>query len=100
MSRLDWIGLAFNSFWVLGAAVILAAFGFCCYDVHVRGERLRARLTVPDFQMWLLVGLTLIGLGAALTVSRWWERALWGLLCVVNVWQIWLSWRESKTGGD
>ncbi len=99
MGGLDWIGLAFNSLWVLGAAVILAALGFFCYDAHVRGERLRTRFASPGFQVWLLIGLTLIGLGAALTVSRWWERVLWGLLCAVNVWQIWVSWPRSKTEG-
>jgi len=100
LSWLYWIRLAFNSLWVLGAAVILAAFGFCYYDAHVGGERLRARLITPAFRMWLLIGLTLIGLGAALTASRWWERALWGLLCAANVWQIWVFWQESRSGED
>ncbi len=97
MSGLDWAGLASNGVWVLGVAVVLAAFSFYCYDAHVRRDKLRARLSSPGFQAWLMAGLALASLGGALTVSRWWERVLWGLLCAVSMWQTWLAWRAWQT---
>jgi len=100
MTGLDWTGLAFNGLWVLGAAVILAAFSFACYEAQRRGERLRVRLAAPGFQSWLSAGLVLISLGMALIGPRWWERALWGALCVMSAWQLWATWRGRRTGGD
>jgi len=96
----DWASLAFNGLWVLGAAVILAALSLSRYESHRRGERLRARLAAPAFQLWLPVGLTLISLGVALIGPRWWERVLWGVLCTMSAWQAWAAWREWRTEGD
>jgi multisubunit Na+/H+ antiporter MnhB subunit len=104
---IDWAGLAFNGLWVLGAAVILAAFSFAYYEAQRRGERLLARLAAarlnsgaPGFQFWLSAGLALISLGLALIGPRWWERLLWGLLCGTSVWQLWVAWRARRTGSD
>jgi hypothetical protein len=86
--------------WVLGAAMVLAAFSFCCYEAQRRGQRLRMRLGAPGFQLWLSVGLMLVGVGAALLGPRWWERVLWGVFGVMNMWQLVIAWREWRTGGD
>jgi hypothetical protein len=94
----EWTSLAFNGLWVSGAAVILAAFSLACHEAQLRDERLRLRLAAPGFQLWLLVGLVLIGLGLALVGPRWWERVLWGLFCAASVWQLWTTWREWGTG--
>ena len=99
MSELDWPGLALNGLWVLGAAVILAAFSFLSYDAHRRGERLRVRLRDASFRVWLMGGLFLIELGVSLLVRRWWERGLWGLVCAATGWQLWVAWREWKAEG-
>ena len=96
----DWASLAFNGLWVLGAAVILAAFSLSRYEAQRRGERLRMRLVVPGFQLPLLAGLVLISLGVALIGPRWWERVLWGVLCAMSTWQLWAVWREWRTEGD
>ncbi len=93
---IDWMGFAFNSLWVVGAAVILAALSFQQYEARRLRERLRERLNGPDFQLWLSVGLFLISLGLALIGPRWYERVLWGLLCGMSVWQAWIAWRAWK----
>jgi multisubunit Na+/H+ antiporter MnhB subunit len=93
----DWGSLAFNGLWVLGASVILAAFSISSYEAQRRGEPLRVRLTAPSFQLWLLVGLVLISLGAALIGPRWWERVLWGMLCATSAWQLWVVWRTRRS---
>ena len=96
----EWASLAFNELWVLGTAVILAAFSLSCHEAQRRGERLRVRLAAPGFQLWLWVGLILISLGVALTGPRWWERLLWGVFCATSTWQLRTIWREWKTGDD
>lgn len=96
MIELDWAGLAFNGLWVLGAAVILAAFSVSCYEARRRGEQLRVRLVTLGFQLWLLVGLVLISLGIALIGPRWWEHLLGGLFCAMSIWQLWVTWRAWK----
>lgn len=90
----DWISLAFNGLWVLGAAVILSAFSLAYHEAQRRGERLRARLSTPGFRARLLSGLTLVSLGAALLGLHWWDRLLWGGLCAMSAWQVWNAWRS------
>ena len=96
----EWTSLAFNGLWVLGAAVILAAFSLARYEAHRRGQRLRVRLAAPGFQLWLLVGLVFISLGVALIGPRWWQRVVWGAFCAISAWQLWAVWREWRTKGS
>ena len=100
MSELNWAILTSNGLWVLGAAVILAAFSLESYEAQRRGERLRVRLTAPGFRLWLSVGLALISLGVTLLGRHWWERALWGMLCAASAWQLRTAWRARRTGDD
>jgi hypothetical protein len=90
----EWISLVLNGLWVLGAAVILAAFSVSYYGALCHGERLRTWLAGLAFQLPLALGLILISLGAALIGPRWWERALWGGLCAMSVCQLWDAWRD------
>lgn len=96
----EWTGLAFNGLWLLGAAVILAALSVAYYEAHRRSERLRARLAAPPFQLWLLAGLVLVSLGVALIGPRWWERVLWGALCVASGLQLWATYGHWRAEGD
>jgi hypothetical protein len=97
---IDWASLAFNGLWVLGAAVVLAALSFSYYEAQRRGERLRAQLAAPGFQVWLSAGLVLISLGLALFGPHWWERVLWSLLCAMSGWQLWAAWRDWRAESD
>jgi len=96
----EWVNLASNGLWVLGAAIILAAFGVSCYGAQRLGERLRLRLAAPGFQLSLALGLLLFSLGMAMLGDHWWERTLWGLLCATSVWQLWAAWRRWTMGDD
>lgn len=99
MNRLDWTGLVFTGLWVLGAAVILTGFSFCFYQAHRRGQRLRVWLAASSFRRWLWIGLFLIGLGAALLASHWWEYVLWGAFCAVSALRLWGVWRGCRGKG-
>jgi hypothetical protein len=93
----DWVSLVFNELWILGLAIILAALSHAHWLAHTRRERLRTLLDARDFQLWLLVGLMLISLGAALLGPRWWEHVLWGMFCAVIAWQLWDAWHKGIT---
>jgi multisubunit Na+/H+ antiporter MnhB subunit len=95
----EWTSLAFNGLWVLGAAVILAAFSLSYYEARYRGERLRTRLAAPGFQLPLMLGVMLLSLSLALLGPRWWERVLWGVFCAVSTWQLWVTWRAWQARG-
>jgi len=92
----EWASLALNGLWVLGVAMILAAFSLSYYEAQRRGEQLWARLAAPGLRLPLAFGLLLISLGRALLGSRWWERVLWGLFGAASAWQLWTAWSESR----
>jgi hypothetical protein len=82
-----------HSLWILGAAVVLAAFSY--YDWWAR-EQGRGRrdvfLTARGWKMSLAGGLLLVASGFLLMGStRWWERGLWLLVwagTAVNLWRL------------
>jgi hypothetical protein len=96
----EWNSLIFNGLWVLGAAVIVAAFSLSVYETRCRGGHLRVQLGSPGIRLSLMVGFVLVSLGIALIGPRWWERVLWGLLCALSVWQLWTDWQEWKAKRD
>jgi len=96
----EWSSLVFNGLWVLGAAVIVAVFSLSTYEARCRGRQLWVQLSLPGFRLPMTVGLVLISLGAALIGPRWWERVLWGLFCILSVWQLRTDWQEWKAKSD
>ena len=46
---IDWLHVAFNALWVLGSALILAAFSHANWLAHTRNARTRQFLTLPVF---------------------------------------------------
>ena len=91
-----------NSVWILGLAVLLAAFSWASWAASAEGIRFRAVLRRPGIQRVLILGLMLFCAGLAATARAWWERTLWGLLTVIFAVQAWLTRRVTKRigGGD
>jgi hypothetical protein len=94
---IDIWGVAANSLWVLGLAILLAALSWARWIAQTEGKRLRAVLKRPSTQVALDVGLFVFCVGLAATGRTWWERGLWGLLAAAWVVQAWLA--RAKANG-
>jgi hypothetical protein len=86
---IDWMGVAANSLWLLGLAILLAILSYADWQAHQAGRRLREVLSRPALQFALWSGLTLFCIGAATSGGRWWERILWGALAVMAALKAW-----------
>jgi len=84
---IDWFSVFINSFWIVGLAILLAAFSYHNWQAEIENRRLREQLERPSFQRFFWISFTLIGIGLAGTSQRSWETAVWiafTLLSVVN----------------
>lgn len=91
LSLIDWPLVGFSVLWILGLAVVLTVLGFAYYEAETSGERLRDRLRRPGPQLAMNSGLALFCAGMAGTSGSWWERGLWGALCLAFGWYAWVA---------
>jgi len=91
---IDWWGLFYNTLWVLGLAVGLAALSMAVYRARTTPAPLRRELDAPSFRLPLDLGMTLFCLGLLFAARHWWERVLWGLLVLLFAGQGVLLWRN------
>jgi hypothetical protein len=81
--------------WILGAAIVLAAFSY--YDWRAREQGRPRRDVLREKPVWKLSkasGLLLIASGFLLmTDTRWWEYALWLVIWGGTAHEIWKLWR-------
>jgi len=77
---IDWFQLGANALWVIGCAVVLAAFSYASWEASLSQQKLSERLKQHHTLLTLNLGGLLICLGAALTRGEWWWILLWGLL--------------------
>ena len=81
-----------NGLWIVGLAVLLAAFSYH-YDVARRAERpLKEQLQQNSFARFAWIGVTLLGAGLAATSHELWEGAIWivfALYAVYNTVRVW-----------
>lgn len=89
LSLIDWPLVAFSALWILGLAVMLSALGFAYYEAETNGERIWDRMRRAGAQLALNGGLALFCVGMAGTSGSWWERGLWGTLCLAFLWYAW-----------
>ncbi len=85
MSGLDCWELVYNSLWVVGLAISLAALSIASYRARMERIRLWHRLDQPGFQFPFGTGLALLCLGLLLASNMWLQRVvaivLGGLAC-------------------
>ena len=88
------LSVLFNSFWIVGLALLLAAFSYQ-YDQAQRLNRpLRHQLRSSSFTLVAWISVALVGIGLAGTSSSIWETILWiafTLYCVINATGGWRS---------
>ncbi len=88
---LDLAQLFFNALWIIGLAVILAAFSINQWRAQANGAKLRRQLETSAFQTPLTIGLILVSLSLALTADVWWQRTLWGAFAALFAAQWWFD---------
>lgn len=86
---IDWLHVAFNALWLLGLALILAAFSYAGWLAQARGMRTRQLLGTPTFQLSFTIGMGLVSLGLFFLGRGWLEHVLWAAFTVVFAWQAW-----------
>jgi len=69
MASFPWAYVFTNAIWILGLAVVLAAFGWHEFQAHTRKRRLGELLRGDTFLKPLYGGLTLVTGGLALSVG-------------------------------
>jgi hypothetical protein len=83
---IDWLSVVMNGFWIVGTAVLLAAFSY--QYSQTEPPSLKERLEQKSFLRPFWAGMACIALGLAGTSSTWWETALWGLLMLISLMNI------------
>lgn len=94
MNLIDWVGVAKNALWILGLAIMLAAFSYADWWAATNHGRLRTVLAAPLFQTPFNLGMTLFAAGLASASHTWWEIGAWIALCLLFAWQTIASWRS------
>lgn len=96
VAMIDVWGVAANSLWVLGLAVVLAALSWANWAAKTAGTRLRHVLARPPIRRALDFGLALFCAGLAATADPWWQQALWAALSVA--WIVQILWPTRSDG--
>lgn len=87
----------FNSFWIVGLALLLAAFSYHYDRAQQKQSSLREQLGSRSFVFAAWIGAVLIGVGLIGTSARIWEGVVWfaftvyALLKVIQLWRLRLA---------
>ncbi len=82
---INWQSILFNSSWVLGLAILLAALSYHYWVAGHENRRLRVQLDQPSFLRFFWLSMALIGIGLAGTSKNWWEIIIWILLSLFSL---------------
>jgi hypothetical protein len=85
---IDWQSVFFNGFWLLGLALLLAAFSYYYWLAGQAGRSLRLTLNSRDFLRFFWISFICIGIGLAGTSQRIWEVAIWILFTLFSIFNI------------
>lgn len=84
-SMISWQSVIFNSFWISGLALLLAAFSYQYWDACQNNLSLRVQLSQPGFLRLFWLSIFLISIGLVGTSQQLWEMALWGGLALFSL---------------
>jgi hypothetical protein len=80
---INWQSVIFNSFWILGLAIMLAALSYNYWLAKQEGRSLREQLGGRMFLRSFWLAMVLVGIGLAGTSQRNWELVIWIVLTVI-----------------
>ena len=89
---IDWVSLLFHVSWIVGLAVILAAFSYNHWQANQQQQPLRQQLRSSTFIQPLWVGFALITAGLSGTSQTTWEAIIWGILFFVALYNLLRQW--------
>lgn len=64
---INWLSVVGSSFWIAGAALMLAGLSYYYWLAGQFGRPFRQVMSEPRFQTIILIGLLLVGIGLAIT---------------------------------
>lgn len=82
---INWQSVIFNSFWISGLALLLAAFSYHYWDATQNDRSLRQQLSRPGFLFSFWFAMLLVSIGLVGTSQQLWEMALWGILALLAI---------------
>lgn len=82
---INWQSIFFNSFWVLGLAILLASFSYQYWVAGQENKRLHIQLSQSSFLRFFWLSMALIGIGLAGTSESLWEIIIWILLSLFSL---------------
>jgi len=88
---INWLGLIFNSIWILGAALALAVLSITYYQSQQEEGKFRKLLNPTYYSVLLRTSGLMFCVGMILISSKWWESLLWLVLlglCLFRVWEM------------
>jgi len=93
---INWLLVLSSAVWIGGAALALATVSYASWFASLRGERLRAALQQPVYQLLLRAAACLFCAGLALTAAAELETVLWLLLAVISAAAFISLWRKTR----
>ncbi|MCA9875336.1 MAG: hypothetical protein H6659_14985 [Ardenticatenaceae bacterium] len=85
---INWFSVFINSFWIVGLAVLLAAFSYHYWLANDQKQPIRSQLDTPTFLKAFWLSFTLIGIGLAGTSQRIWEIAIWTFFTLLSLYNL------------
>ena len=82
---INWPSIFVNSFWILGLAILLAAFSYHYWQASQHNQQLKAQLNGVAFLRLFWFGLVLVSIGLAGTSTAVWETIIWTIFTLLNV---------------
>ncbi|HRQ40556.1 MAG TPA: hypothetical protein PLD25_21795 [Chloroflexota bacterium] len=81
---INWQALIFNSFWIIGLAVLLAACSYQHWAARQTQTSLRVQFAQPSFLIYFWLSFVLVCMGLAGTTRQLWEIAIWAGFAIVG----------------
>ncbi|MBK8986050.1 MAG: hypothetical protein IPM39_08210 [Chloroflexi bacterium] len=85
---INWFSVFINSFWIVGLALLLAAFSYHYWLAGDSQRPLRTQLDAPSFLKPFWLGMALVGIGLAGTSQPLWETGIWTFFALLSLYNL------------
>lgn len=88
--------ILFNSFWIIGVAILLAVTSYHHWLAVQEKRSLRKQFNEPSYTHFFWISVTLICIGLAGTSTRVWETAVWIIFVLISLVNVYHTTLESR----